>query len=95
MSEQHDPVTERIIGCAFKVHNALGQGFLEKVYENALAIALRKQGFLVTQQQPIHVYYDEQLVGVGNGRAIIDIPAHPVAISIVIRILRTGVTRIA
>jgi len=31
-----DDLTQKIIGCAYKVHNALGTGFLEKVYENAL-----------------------------------------------------------
>ena len=39
-----DPLTEKIIGCAFKVSNTLGPGFLEKVYENALAHELRKAG---------------------------------------------------
>ena len=46
MATQHDPLTEKIIGCASKVHNALGASFLEKVYENALAIALRKEEVL-------------------------------------------------
>lgn len=63
MTAQHDPVTEKIIGCAFRVHNTLGAGFLEKVYENALALALRKQGLRVTQQQPIRVYYEGEVVG--------------------------------
>ena len=35
---QDEELTRTIIGCAFKVHNTLGPGFLEKVYENALAI---------------------------------------------------------
>ena len=39
-----DALTEKIIGCAFKVANTLGPGFLEKVYENALAHELRKAG---------------------------------------------------
>ena len=63
MATQHDPLTETIIGCAFKVHNALGAGFLEKVYENALAIALRKQGLRVVQQESIRVYYEGEVVG--------------------------------
>ena len=37
-------LTERILGAAFKVQNTLGAGFLEKVYENALSIELRKGG---------------------------------------------------
>lgn len=56
-------LTEKIIGCAFKVSNALGCGFLEKVYENALAHELRKHGLKAEQQQPIIVYYDGVLVG--------------------------------
>ncbi|MGD8457295.1 MAG: GxxExxY protein [Anaerolineales bacterium] len=56
-------ITEKIIGCAFTVSNTLGAGFLEKVYENALVHELRKTGLDVKQQYPIHVYYDEQLVG--------------------------------
>lgn len=56
-------LTETIIGCAFQVHNALGEGFLEKVYENALRIELTKRGLKVKQQEPIMVHYDGQVVG--------------------------------
>lgn len=48
-------LTEKIIGCAFRVSNELGCGVLEKVYENALAHELRKAGLRVVQQQPITV----------------------------------------
>lgn len=58
-----DPVTERIIQCAFKVSNTLGCGFLEKVYENALAHELRKAGMAVKQQSPIVIRYDGVVVG--------------------------------
>jgi len=56
-------ITETIIGCAYKVANSLGCGFLEKVYENALGIELMKEGLAVHQQYPISVFYDEQNVG--------------------------------
>jgi len=56
-------LTEAIIGCAFKVANQLGSGFLEKVYENALALELKKTGLNVKQQFPISVLYDNQVVG--------------------------------
>lgn len=56
-------ITERIIGCAFAVGNHLGAGFLEKVYENALAHELRKAGFVVEQQKPIDIQYDGVEVG--------------------------------
>ena len=58
-----DELTKQIIGCAYKVHNTLGSGFLEKVYENALRIELEKQGLRVRQQQPISVVYEGQIVG--------------------------------
>jgi GxxExxY protein len=57
------PLTEKIIGCAFKVSNTLGPGFLEKVYENALAHELRKAGLDFHQQYPISVLYDGTVVG--------------------------------
>jgi GxxExxY protein len=56
-------LSERIIGCAFRVLNTLGAGFLEKVYENALAHELRKNGLAVAQQQGISVRYDGIVVG--------------------------------
>ena len=47
----------------YKVYNTLGYGFLEKVYENAMCIELRKRGFKVQQQQAIEVFYEEENVG--------------------------------
>ena len=61
--ESFNPITEKIIGCAYTVSNALGAGFLEKVYENALAHELRKAGLKVQQQHPIQVRYDGIVVG--------------------------------
>lgn len=58
-----DETTHKIIGCAYRVHNVLGHGFLEKVYENALRIELAKNGLQVRQQEPICVKYDGQVVG--------------------------------
>lgn len=59
----NDDLTKMIIGCAYKVHNTLGSGFLEKVYENALRIELEKLGRRVKQQEPINVRYEGQVVG--------------------------------
>ena len=56
-------VTERIISCVYRVSNTLGSGFLEKVYENALAIELRSNGLKVEQQHPIRVFYSSEPVG--------------------------------
>ena len=56
-------ITERIIGCAFRVMNTLGAGFLEKVYENALAQELREAGLQFCQQQAVTVRYHNVIVG--------------------------------
>jgi GxxExxY protein len=56
-------VTELVIGCAYRVGSALGSGFLEKVYENALAIELRKANVPMTQQHPLEVIYSGEVVG--------------------------------
>ncbi|MBD2776777.1 GxxExxY protein [Iningainema tapete] len=58
-----DSLTQRIIGCAYTVSNVLGAGFLEKVYENALAHELRKAGLRVEQQYRIEIFYDGIVVG--------------------------------
>jgi len=78
---EFDDLTGRIIGCAFTVSNTLGVGFLEKVYENALAHELRKAGFRVEQQKPITVEYDGVVVGeyvadlVVEGSVIVELKA--------------------
>jgi GxxExxY protein len=61
--DKFNAITERIIGCAFRVHNMLGSGFAEKVYENALVHELKKAGLEVKQQLAIEVWYDGVLVG--------------------------------
>jgi GxxExxY protein len=58
-----DAITERIIGAAHRVSNVLAVGFVEKVYENAHAHEMRKDGLVVVQQHPIKVVYDGVIVG--------------------------------
>ena len=58
-----DAVCEAIIGAAFQVSNTLGAGFLEKVYETALAHELRKTGLHVAQQYSVKVMYDGIIAG--------------------------------
>jgi len=60
---KHSDITDKVIGAFFRVYNQLGHGFSEKVYENALAIELRKGGLLVKQQEPVSVFYEGYLVG--------------------------------
>lgn len=57
-------LTYRVIGSAYKVHNTLGFGFLEKVYENALKLELKNRGIYVQQQVRLPVWYAGQQVGV-------------------------------
>jgi len=56
-------ITEKIIGCCYAVSNSLGIGFLEKVYENALAIEFDMAGLRFNRQVPIPVRYEGYLVG--------------------------------
>jgi GxxExxY protein len=60
---KHHEVTDRIIQAFYKVYKSLGYGFLEKVYENAMVIELRKETLNITPQSPIKVYYDDQIIG--------------------------------
>ena len=53
----------RIIGLAIEVHNKLGYGFLEKVYENALMILFGREGINAKQQAPITVYFEGEVAG--------------------------------
>lgn len=53
----------QIIGLAMKVHSALGPGFLESIYQNALVLELRKSGIVVEQQKSITVRYAGEIVG--------------------------------
>ena len=57
-------LTHKIIGCAYKVHNTLGSGFLERVYENALKFELDKLGIEARQQTKLPVLYEGCPVGV-------------------------------
>ena len=56
-------LTEKILNAAFKVQIALGVGFIEKVYENAIVVELRRQGVGVHQQKPLKVAYEGVVVG--------------------------------
>jgi len=78
---KHSDVTEKIIQAFFAVHNKLGYGFSEKVYQNSLTLELTKLGLQVEQQKQIVVYYEGQAVGeyfadlVVNGVVIVELKA--------------------
>jgi len=60
---KHEELTAKIIECAFKVHNNLGFGFLESVYQNALVIELSKAGLRAEKEKRLQVHYDGQVIG--------------------------------
>ena len=77
----HADVTKSIIGCAYYVYNQLGAGFLEKVYENALAVQLRKFGHEVRQQAPVTIFFEGVNIGeyfadlLVDGKVIVELKA--------------------
>ncbi len=60
---EYKELTENIIGCAYRVYNKMGFGFLESVYEKCMLIELRKAGLTAESQKPITVYYEDEIVG--------------------------------
>ena len=69
---EHAELTEKIIGCAYRVYNKMGFGFLESVYEKCMMIELRKAGLHARSQQPIKVYYEGELVGDFVGDIVVE-----------------------
>ena len=68
----YEEITGEIIKKFYKVYNTLGYGFLEKVYQNALLLELRRSGFECSGQVPIQVYYDGNRVGDYYADIIVD-----------------------
>ncbi|MDG5816924.1 GxxExxY protein [Chitinispirillales bacterium ANBcel5] len=58
-----DPLTHRIIGCAMNVHNFLGNGFQEVIYQRALEIEFKEDGIHYTREQEVPIFYKECLIG--------------------------------
>ena len=71
-SERLNDLSGRVIGCALTVLNTLGVGFLEKVYENALAYEMRAAGLRVAQQCRVKVHYNDVVVGVYAADLVIE-----------------------
>src|ERR1700743_335385 len=65
MPEQlkYDDITHKIIGCAMRVHTALGNGFPESVYQKSLAIEMGVEGILFEKEKVMSIYYREGEVG--------------------------------
>jgi GxxExxY protein len=69
---EHGDLTQAIIGCAMTVHRTLGPGFLESVYQNALAHELRKSGLAVECEKIIRVLYDGIPVGTFSADMLVE-----------------------
>ena len=61
--KERDPLTERIIGCCFKVHNELGPGFKEKIYQNALKLVLEEEGLKYETEKVFEVNIHKKKLG--------------------------------
>lgn len=60
---EREELTHKIIGCAYKVFNTLGFGFLESIYHKAMLIELAKAGLKAESEKPLDVFYDDQVLG--------------------------------
>ena len=60
---KYQELTHQIIDAAYRVHKVLGYGFLEKVYQNALMIELRKTGLQAECERPLKILYESEVVG--------------------------------
>ena len=81
MNYLHEDLTERIIGAAMEVHNTLHHGFLESVYEEAMAIELNLQKIKFERQMPVDVFYKGKVAKqffcdfVIEGRVLVELKA--------------------
>lgn len=62
---KHEELTARIIGICIKVHDILGPGLLESIYEDAICLELKKAGIEYKRQEEISVKYEGEILGVG------------------------------
>jgi GxxExxY protein len=60
---QHGDLTRRIIGCAMKVHSALGNGFQEVIYQRALAIEMSHEGLVFEREKEMPIFYRGENIG--------------------------------
>jgi len=59
----YQDLTHKIIGCAMKVHSALGNGFQEVIYQRAMVIEMRKQGLDFAREMEMYIYYAGEQIG--------------------------------
>jgi GxxExxY protein len=95
---QNRDLTERIIGAALRVHRALGPGFLETFYEEALSLELTSAGIFFERQKLVPIFYGEHVIGqhrldlIVDRRVIVELKAiecvHPIHFAQVITYLK-------
>ncbi len=79
--EERDPLTEKIIACCFKVHSELGPGFNEKIYYNALRLALKEADLKYDTEKEFSVFFQDRKVGslkldlIIQGKVIVEVKA--------------------
>jgi len=72
MNKIKDELTYKIIGCAMKVHNTLGPGFQEVIYQRSLAIELKKAGLSFEREKDHKIYYEGVEVGTRRADFVIE-----------------------
>ena len=60
---KYSDITEKIIGCAMKVHGKMGNGYREVIYQRCLEIEMGKAGLTFNRELEVNVYYEESIVG--------------------------------
>src|ERR1043166_7876574 len=70
---KYSELTEQIIGVFYEVYNELGFGFLEKVYEEAMAVAFKERGINFQRQAPIPVWFHGQTIGPYDADLIVEV----------------------
>lgn len=69
---KYKELTDKVIKIFYKVYNKLGYGFLEKVYENAMMIELKKEGIPAVAQSPVKVLYEGEIIGEYSADILVD-----------------------
>lgn len=102
---KHDEVTREVIKVFFDVYNDLGYGFVESVYQEAMALTLVSEGLFVERESPLEVHFRGKVIGVFradlvvNGSILVELKALksllPVHEAQTLNYLRAGVLEVA
>ncbi|MCW3075048.1 MAG: GxxExxY protein [Flaviaesturariibacter sp.] len=69
---KYGDLTQKIIGCAMKVHSRMKNGYIERVYQKCMAIELQKAGVLYKEEIDMPIFYDDKIVGRRRADFIVD-----------------------